>query len=183
VKLIFLHGPPASGKYTIARRLHAAWGALNFHNHVTLDVASSLFEFGTPEFWNLAHRLRLIALEAKASDPNATVVFTSCYSQPDDDADVAALEEVVAEHGGEFIPVYLQCGIDELRRRVDGGSRAAMRKVTTIQGLDGFLARYNCVALARPTCITVATEGRTAAVCAGEIAQRLGLEQWNNRGV
>ena len=39
MKLIFLHGPPASGKFTIARALQASHGVLNFHNHLTIDVA------------------------------------------------------------------------------------------------------------------------------------------------
>lgn len=175
MKLIFLHGPPASGKYTIARELEASLGILNFHNHLTLDVAKALFEFGTPEFWDLTHRLRRVALDAKAGDPDARVVFTNCYSDPHDNATVAALEDVVTARGGEFLPVYLACGADELRRRVVDPDRVSMRKLHTVEALEQFLEQWNCIALERPSCVTVRTDGRSVGDCVQEIAGRLSL--------
>jgi adenylylsulfate kinase-like enzyme len=175
MNLIFLHGPPASGKHTIAQALQESWGVLNFHNHLTLDVAKSLFDFGTPEFWALTHRLRQVALRAKASDTHARVVFTNCYSRPHDDSNVEALEEIVTGPGGEFIPVYLHCGVEELRRRVGDPSRIAMRKLHTAEGLEEFMDRWNCVALDRSNCVTVSTEGRAPSDCVAEIARRLSL--------
>lgn len=177
MKLIFLHGPPASGKYSIAAGLHESWGVLNFHNHLTIDVAKSLFDFGTPEFWDLTHRLRRLALGAKASDPRATVVFTNCYSSPHDDTNVIALEEAVVDRGGDFLPVYLHCEVEELRRRVTDSSRVAMRKLHTTDGLEDFLSRWNCVPLDRPDSITVRTGGRGVEACVEEIALRLSLDR------
>lgn len=175
MKLIFLHGAPASGKFTIAQELQKSWGVLNFHNHLTVEVAKTLFDFGTPEFWDLTHRLRLVALAAKARDPTANVAFTNCYSRPHDDVNVAALERVVEAEGGEFCPVFLACGVDELRCRIGNVTRVSMNKLNTISGLEDFLARWNCVALERPNCITVRTENRSAADCAEEIALCLSL--------
>lgn len=177
MKLIFLHGPPASGKCSIAQGLYESWDVLNFHNHLTIDVAKALFEFGTPEFWDLTHRMRRLALGAKASDAEASVVFTNCYSSPHDDANVLALEEVVVGGGGDFRPVYLQCDVEELRRRVVDPSRASMRKLHTTEGLEDFLDRWNCVPLARPNCVTVSTDGKGVADCVEEIAQRLSLDR------
>ena len=105
MKLIFLHGPPASGKYTIARVLHASHGVLNFHNHLTIDVAKALFDFGSEPFWDLTHRLRRTALAARAEEGGADVVFTNCYSSPHDDATVAALEDEVTSRGGRAVAV------------------------------------------------------------------------------
>ena len=45
VDLVLLHGRPASGKLTIANQLNALLGLRVFHNHLTIDVAKSLFEF------------------------------------------------------------------------------------------------------------------------------------------
>ncbi len=173
MRLIFLHGPPASGKYTIARILHESHGVLNFHNHLTIDVAKSLFDFGTPEFWELTHRLRRTALAARAEAGARNVVFTNCYSSPDDDATVAALEREVTSRGGQFLPVFLECGIDELRRRVGSPSRKEMRKIHTPEGLDRYLSEWNFAALDRPNTFCVETEGRTPEECADEIAQRV----------
>ena len=173
MKLIFLHGPPASGKYTIAEALHASHGVLNFHNHLTIDVAKALFAFGTPEFWALTHRLRREALAARAEQGGADVVFTNCYSSPDDDETVAALEHEVTSRGALFVPVFLECGVEELRRRVTHPSRRAMRKIHSVRGLDDYMASWNFMALDRPNTVTVTTEARTPRECAAEIARRV----------
>ena len=172
MKLIFLHGPPASGKYTIARVLHRDYGVLNFHNHLTIDVAKSLFDFGTPEFWDLTHRLRRVALAARAEQGAARVVFTNCYSSPHDDATVAALEREVTSRGGTFIPVFLECPLDELKRRVTDPSRGEMGKLRTVEGLEEFLGAWNLVPLDRAGTISIRTDGRTPEACAEEIARR-----------
>jgi len=173
MKLIFLHGPPASGKYTIARVLSRSFGVLNFHNHLTIEVAKSLFEFGTDEFWDLTHRLRRAALAARAEAGHANVVFTSCYSSPHDDDNVAALEHEITVRGGEFLPVFLDCSLAELRRRVTAESRSEMRKLRTTESLDEFLATWNIVPLDRPDILIVATDGRSPADCADEIARHV----------
>ena len=173
MRLIFLHGAPASGKYTIAQLLHASHGVLNFHNHLTIDVAKSLFEFGTPEFWDLTHRLRRTALAARAEAGSADVVFTNCYSSPHDDPIVEALELEVVSRGGAFLPVFLECTMEELRRRVVDPSRQEMRKIHTSEGLARYLEEWNFVALDRPNTISVATDGRTPHECAAEIASRV----------
>lgn len=173
MKLIFLHGPPATGKYTIARVLHTSYGVLNFHNHLTIDVAKALFDFGTDEFWDLTHRLRRTALAAKAEEEDANVVFTNCYSSPHDDSTVAALEHEVTSRGGRFIPVFLECSMEELRRRVILPSRKEMRKIHSVEGLHDYIREWNFVALDRPNTISVRTDGRSPEECAEEIAVRV----------
>ena len=173
MKLIFLHGPPASGKYTIARILHATYGVHNFHNHLTIDVAKSLFDFGTDAFWDLTHRLRRTALAARAELGDGNVVFTNCYSSPHDDSTVAALEREITARGGEFIPVFLECSMEELRRRVADPARAEMRKLHSIEGLEEFMSAWNITALDRPNTIVVKTDGRSARACAQEVADVL----------
>jgi adenylylsulfate kinase-like enzyme len=173
MKLVFLHGPPASGKYTIARVLHSSYGVLNFHNHLTIDVAKSLFDFGTDEFWDLTHQLRRTALAAIADKADASVVFTNCYSSPHDDSTVEALEREVTSRDGQFIPVFLECSMEELRRRVTDPSREKMRKIRSIQGLEEYVGAWNFVALDRPNAISVKTDGRSPEECAAEIAKRI----------
>ena len=84
MKLIFLHGPPASGKFTIAEELVAQFGWKNFHNHLTIDVAKALFEFGTDPFWELVCELRNSSLKTAAKHGLEVVIFTCCYSDPED---------------------------------------------------------------------------------------------------
>jgi len=177
LKLVYLHGPPAAGKYSIALGLQEEAGLLNFHSHLTLDVAKSLFDFGTPAFWDLTNELRQVSLRAIAQDPDAAVVFTSCYSHPHDHAGVLAIERVAVESGGEFLPVFLECGVDELRRRVGNPARVAMKKLTSVTALDEFLETWNIVPLDHARCVTIRTEGRRSADCVDEVIERLGLNK------
>ena len=43
--LVFLHGPPGSGKLTVGRELQSITGFRLFHNHLVVDLLESLFEF------------------------------------------------------------------------------------------------------------------------------------------
>jgi hypothetical protein len=58
-----------------------------------------------------------------------------------------------------------------LRRRVTNPSRAEMRKIHTVEGLDEYMEAWNVVALERPNTVIVGTEGRSPEECAEEIAK------------
>jgi hypothetical protein len=47
VQVVFICGPAASGKHTIGARLSRRLSLPLFHNHLTVDLAKMLFEFGT----------------------------------------------------------------------------------------------------------------------------------------
>jgi hypothetical protein len=64
---VFLYGPPAAGKLTVARCLAAAYGLKLLDSTVTIDVAQRLFEFATKPFVELVDRLRLDLAAAAAA--------------------------------------------------------------------------------------------------------------------
>ena len=51
--LLFLYGPPASGKYTIARIIAEQTGLPLFHNHLIVDAVAAVFPFGSANFIRL----------------------------------------------------------------------------------------------------------------------------------
>ncbi len=53
MNLVFLHGAPATGKLTVGQALASPTGGRLFDNHVSIDLARSVFEFGAPGFWDL----------------------------------------------------------------------------------------------------------------------------------
>ena len=57
--LIFLHGPAAVGKLTVARALAHMTGLRLFHNHLTVDALTAVFDFGTEPFILLREQLWL----------------------------------------------------------------------------------------------------------------------------
>ncbi len=169
MKLIYLHGPPAAGKYTIAQELEAKIGARIFHNHLTIDAAKAIFDFGTSAFWDLVYALRLQCITAAAQQAEGVVIYTSCYSHPHNLSFLEQIEEAVLAAGSELLPVYLQCPVAELEKRVANESRVQKGKLQSAEGLQQALKQGNHVAVPRTECRTVVTEGKTAAECASEI--------------
>lgn len=48
MKLVFIYGPPAVGKFTVVRELSRQTGFKLYDNHVSINFVKTLFEFGTP---------------------------------------------------------------------------------------------------------------------------------------
>ena len=58
MKLLLLHGAPAAGKLTVAKALLGMVPGRLFDNHVAIDLALTIFDFGAPGFWELVHSVR-----------------------------------------------------------------------------------------------------------------------------
>jgi hypothetical protein len=85
--LITLFGPPAVGKYTVGRLLSERTGYKLFHNHLTVNLARSLLDYGVEEFLPLMADLRLRCFEAASRSSIRGLIFTCAFVFP---------------HGGEF---------------------------------------------------------------------------------
>ncbi len=99
MKLLFLHGSPATGKLTVAKALLGMVPGRLFDNHATIDLARTMFDFGAPGFWELVHRVRYSAVDAAAGHGVALVVTTFCYVEPDDLPQYKKFEEIMQRHG------------------------------------------------------------------------------------
>lgn len=174
--LLFLHGAPASEKRTVAEAIvHLTNGRL-FENHAAMDFARTVLDFDAPGFWELVHSARTVALEKAAAHHVRLVVQTSCYSHPEDLALLEDFERVLAPHGGLSLPVFLSCSRKVLEARVGAPDRAQRRKVTSKEGLDRCLSRWNLVPVPRANCFTVDTEATPAAEAAAAIVAHFGLQ-------
>jgi len=49
MNLVFLHGPPAAGKLTVGREFARVTNSKLFDNHISIDFAKNIFEFGIPD--------------------------------------------------------------------------------------------------------------------------------------
>ena len=145
--LVYLYGPPAVGKLTIARRVAETTGFRLFHNHLTVDAVTSVFEFGSPQFVDVLHRLRFDVFET-AARTGIGVVFTNSsmsYNVPRIDAFLAFARraaEVVSAAGGTTVFVRLTAPVDVLCDRVDNDDRRAFRKLIDADRLRARLEAY-----------------------------------------
>src|SRR2546422_11399748 len=130
MKLVFIYGPPASGKLTVGTELAKLTGFKLFHNHVSIQFVQSIFEFGTKTFWRLTGKYRMEMLEAAAKEGIDTI-FTFVYSKDDeDDQFVKHVVQHVRSRGGQVLFVRLYCEREELVKRVKRSQRKRMGKVS-----------------------------------------------------
>ncbi len=141
MKLIFLYGPPASGKYTIAKAIAQKLGYKLFHNHLTVDLAKGVFDYGTKAFWELVHKIRLDIFEKAAKENISGMIFTYVYEKDSDDSFVKQVLEKVNSNGGEIIFIQIYCDKKTLLERVKKDSRKQFQKVKTEEGLLEMLGK------------------------------------------
>jgi hypothetical protein len=139
---IFLYGPPAAGKLTVARCLAAGYGLKVLDNTVTIEVARRLFDFGTKPFVELVDRLRL-DLTAAAAAAGVDVVSTFVYDHPADRGYVDRLVATVEAEAGTVTFVQLLPPPAVLEERVTQSSRATMTKIRDVERLRQSLAGYD----------------------------------------
>ena len=175
MKLLFLHGSPATGKLTVAKALLGIVPGRLFDNHAGIDLARTIFEFDAPGFWDLVHTVRYAALDAAAAHGVPLVVMTFCYAEPDDRPQFEQFEEIMQRHGGDLLPVFLHCSYAEAARRVGNPDRVERRKMASAASLAEFLDQNNFTSLPRPDCLKLDTEVRPAAATAQEIVRHFGL--------
>src|SRR6266550_6792947 len=108
MKLIFIHGAPAVGKLTVARELSQLTSFPLFHNHLTVDLVSSLFPFGTQPFVSLREQIWLAAF-AEAARNDLSLIFTFNPERTVNKDFIQKAIDVVAAAGGRVIFVELTC--------------------------------------------------------------------------
>jgi adenylylsulfate kinase-like enzyme len=177
MKLIFMHGAPATGKLTIAKALLRSVPGRLFDNHAALDVAGTVFDFDAPGFWELVQTVRCAVLDAAAGQGVPLVVATYCYAEPEDRPAFAQFEAIMRRHDGEVLPVFLRCSRAEMTRRVTSAERAARGKISTAKGLDSFLAQYDLVPVPRADCLVLDSGASSADATAQEIIRHFALAQ------
>src|SRR5712664_3838045 len=142
MRLVFIYGPPASGKLTVGTELAKLTGFKLFHNHISIQFVQSIFEFGTKTFWRLTGKYRLEML-GEATKEGIDTIFTFVYSKGEDDRFVKHVVQMVRSHRGQVCFVRLYCDREELVRRVKASQRRKMGKVSTEKTLSDLFRRHS----------------------------------------
>lgn len=131
MKLIFLYGMPAAGKLTVGRELADITGYKLFHNHLTVDMLLSVFDFGSPSFVSLREAIWLSVFEQACHDGTPGMIFTFA---PESSVRQSFIDETVRRvkgAGGEVVFVELVCPREQLTSRLEDPSRHAYKKLTS----------------------------------------------------
>ena len=133
MKLIFIYGPPAVGKLTVAKELAKLTNYKVFHNHLTIDLIKNVLDWGSKTFFDLSKKFRVELFVAAAKTNVSGVIFTVCYSHPDDDKFVKEVIKKVENHGGQVHFVQLICDKTQLNKRVTHASRENFDKTKVLK--------------------------------------------------
>jgi hypothetical protein len=134
VNLVFLHGVAASGKLTTARELERELGYPVFHNHLVVDLLTTVFTFGTRPFVELREQFWLAVIEEAARE-GRSVVFTFAPEATVPQGFPARVTAVVTRHGGAVCFVRLAVGAAEQERRVADPARREFHKLSDVSEL------------------------------------------------
>ncbi len=116
MKLVVICGPHAVGKMTVGQALAAQTGLKLFHNHMTIDVVSGLFENMPAERSRLTNLFREEVFRAFAGSSEYGMIFTYmwAFDQQDDWDYINHVESLFRSHGAEVYYVEL-CADYDLR--------------------------------------------------------------------
>jgi predicted kinase len=162
--LIYIYGPPASGKLTVATRLSELTGIPLFHNHLTVNAVLPVFPFGSPPFVEAVRAMRRSVFQA-AARAGISLIYTnnSAWSGPDPRARfeeaAQAAREIMADHGGRAVFVRLTAPQSALEDRVANESRRVHAKLVDVVRLRELLADLDSSSL-HPDDLVIDT-GRT----------------------
>ena len=174
MQLIFIYGNPGTGKFTVARELAKITGLKLFHNHLTVDLAATLFEHGTDAYFQYVQSLRLEAFK-RAAKANISLIFTYWYSS-DAQASVELYKQTIESHGGKVFFVRLYCRPEILEQRVISASRQNW-KISSVTELR--TALENFTGTIPNTHLEIDNSDVAPEVVAFQIADKLRLTRFN----
>lgn len=137
--LVFLYGLPGVGKLTVAKELAKLTNYKLFHNHLTVDLVGSVFEFGTPPFVALREKIWLSMFERAGEEQVLGLIFTFVFEKTVTDRFVEDVLDVVESRGGRVHFVALTCDKQMLEKRIVNPSRASYGKLMSTAILNQLL--------------------------------------------
>ncbi len=143
MKLIFIHGCPATGKLTIANELSKLTEYKIFHNHLSMDLVNSVFKPNTDISYALIKKIRLMIFKKAAEEKIKGLIFTFSDVSGDDFKFAKNVVRVIESNGGKVCFVHLSCKEEELFKRVKSPSRKKFGKFTSVLELKEGINKWN----------------------------------------
>ena len=175
--IIHLIGHPGVGKYTVAQEIASLVDVRVLDNHLVANPIFSLLARNSAapisaEVWariGVIRDLMLLTMEDR-SPPELNFVLTNVIN--DEPGDVAVFKRIlrmVAARSATFVPVVLECAIDEHLKRIPTPERAARFKWTDVAAVRASMARYRLFRPDHPNLLELDVTALTPADAARQI--------------
>lgn len=135
MKAVIIYGPPAVEKLTVAKELAKLIDYKIFHNHLSIDVVSNFFKWGTEGFWKENRKIRNLIYDILARN-KINSIFTFAYSGKEDNITLKKIKNIFEKEEGK---VYFVRSITDkkiLEKRVIHEPRKKYGKLKNKAGLQ-----------------------------------------------
>ena len=143
MNLIFLYGPPAVGKLTIAKELEKQLGYKLLHNHMIINILDDLFPFPGETQRTLTREFRLRIIEEAIKENLDLIATAGTAGSPTLFDYFTKLIQTVESHGGNFYMVHLTADKKTLLQRVEDDFRKQHGKNFGKQEMNDMLKQYD----------------------------------------
>jgi hypothetical protein len=115
MKFVLLFGPQAVGKMTVGHELEKITDLKLFHNHMTIELVTPFFDYGTKEGSRLVSLFRQEIFEAVANSDLYGMIFTYvwAFDQQEDWDFVDKVCNLFESKGNEVFFVELEANLEE----------------------------------------------------------------------
>jgi len=129
---VFISGPVASGKLTVAKEVQHLTGLPLYHNHLAVDAALSLFPFGSDGFVRLREGMWLSAFRESAA-AKQPFIFTFAPEASVRHALIGELTSAIRIVGGEVLFIALTCPETVIEQRLQSSDRSRFHKLNSLE--------------------------------------------------
>ncbi|MGM0828849.1 MAG: AAA family ATPase [Bacillota bacterium] len=125
MKFVLVFGPQAVGKMTVGQELAKLTDLKLFHNHMTIDLVSHFFDYGTKEGKRLVSLFRREIFEEVSKSDLYGMIFTYvwAFDMQEDWDYVNQVSQLFESRGGTVYFVELEADLEERLERNKSSNR------------------------------------------------------------
>lgn len=119
MKLVIIFGPQAVGKMTVGHELEKTTGLKLFHNHMTIELVSPFFNYGTKTGRKLVYTFRQKIFEEVAKSDLEWLIFTYvwAFNKKSDRDYIDKVCDIFESKWAEVYLIELEANVEERLKR------------------------------------------------------------------
>jgi len=119
MKFILITGPQAVGKMTVGQELIKITDLKLFHNHMTIEIVTKIFDYSKESFRKLRESFRIQIFEEFAKSDQEGMIFTTTWDFDDKEEwdRIYSYIEIFKKYNAEIYIVELEADLEERLKR------------------------------------------------------------------